>query len=197
MLVHGVGQFLYFNGSILENHDTRDEVEQEEQEDQREQNEQDEQEDQCDQDEQGDHDEETDQEQLNKFELEELRANLAEVTHNECDWEVQEKCVVCLFKIYQGDCIDALESGELRKMEIADAMALIGVFAPHIPAPRMLRVFGSALDDVVAPVRLPMPDINDSAIMAAVRHCINGDPDDASEALRPLDRKLRIMIESL
>ncbi|KAF9353800.1 hypothetical protein BGX34_011367 [Mortierella sp. NVP85] len=68
-----------------ENHVTRDEIEQEEQGDQREQNEQDEQEDQCDQDEQRDHDQETNQEQLNKSELEELRANLAEVTHDECD----------------------------------------------------------------------------------------------------------------
>ncbi|GJJ77499.1 hypothetical protein EMPS_09858 [Entomortierella parvispora] len=140
-----------------ENHDARDEIEQEEQEDP------------CEMDEREDHEVETDEGQLNKLELEDLRANLAEVTHNECDWKVGENCVACLFQLYQGDCIDALESGELRKMEIADAMALIGVFAPHIPTPRMLLVFGSALDDVVAPVRLPIPDINDSTIMAAVR----------------------------
>ncbi|KAG0293341.1 hypothetical protein BGZ98_002215 [Dissophora globulifera] len=115
-----------------ENHDTQDEVEQEEQEAQREQNEQEDQRDQDGQDDQEDDDDETDQEQLNKLELEELRANLAEVTHNE-----------------------------------------------------------------LAPVRLPMPDIDDSAIMTAVRHCINGDADDASEALRPLHRKLCIMLESL
>ncbi|KAF9578884.1 hypothetical protein BGW38_005105, partial [Lunasporangiospora selenospora] len=80
----------------------------EEQEDQQE-----DEEGQPEQDEQEDQDEETDREQLNKFELEELRANLAEVTHNECD------------------------------------------------------------------------------------HHINGDLDDASVALHPLPRKLRIMIESL
>ncbi|KAG0256563.1 hypothetical protein DFQ27_005668 [Actinomortierella ambigua] len=36
-----------------------------------------------------------------------------------------------------------------------------------------------------------------AACYAAVRHYINGDLDDASDALRPLHRKLRIRIESL
>jgi hypothetical protein len=33
----------------------------------------------------------------------------------------------------------------------------------------MLHVFGRVLDDLVPSVRLPTPDIDDSAIMAAVR----------------------------
>ncbi|KAK3848328.1 MAG: hypothetical protein J3R72DRAFT_484541 [Linnemannia gamsii] len=119
-----------------------------------------------------------------------------------CCWvelflDLKEKCIACLFKLYQADCIDALESGKLTKVEIADVMALIGVFAPHIPTPRMLRVFSRVLNDLVPSVRLPTPDIDDSAVMAAVRHHINGDLDDASDALRPLHRKLRIIIESL
>ncbi|KAF9433733.1 hypothetical protein BGZ76_009038, partial [Entomortierella beljakovae] len=107
-------------------------------------------------------------------EVEDLRSNLAQIFHEECEvWE----------------CINALESDDLKKSEIADVMALIGVFAPHIPTPRMLRVFSIVFDDLVPSVRLPVPDMDDSA------HYINGDLDDASDALRPLDRKLRIMIE--
>ncbi|KAF9187324.1 hypothetical protein BGZ51_001414 [Haplosporangium sp. Z 767] len=49
------------------------------------------------------------------------------------------------------------------------ARALIGVSALHIPTPRMLRVFSKVLDDLVPSVRLPAPNIDDSAVMAAVR----------------------------
>ena len=47
--------------------------------------------------------------------------------------------------------------------------SLVGIFAPHIPTPRMQRVFGATLDNLVPLVRLPKPDINDSAVMDAVR----------------------------
>ncbi|KAG0315183.1 hypothetical protein BGZ97_008517 [Linnemannia gamsii] len=151
----------------------------------------------CHQEEQEEQEEHREQEQLNRTEMEDLRSNLAHIFHEECDWKVRGKCLACLFKLYQTDCIDALESGELRKIEITDVMTLIGVFAPHIPTPRMLSVFNRVLDDLVPLVRLPTPDIDDSAVMAAVRHYINGDLDDASDALLPLPRKLRIMIESL
>ncbi|KAF9349229.1 hypothetical protein BGX34_001914 [Mortierella sp. NVP85] len=126
--------------------------------------------------------EQDNQEQLSNVEIDDLRSNLERACHQECDTDAEGGCVACLFKVYQSDCIDALESGDLRKAEIADVMQ---------------RVFGATLDNLVPSVRLPKPDINDSAVMDAVRYWINGDLDSASEALRPLHRKQRIMLESL
>ncbi|KAF9413941.1 hypothetical protein BGZ76_004962 [Entomortierella beljakovae] len=42
--------------------------------------------------------------------------------HDECEWIISDKCVVCKFKVYQKDCIEALTAGKLTKYDIPDAI---------------------------------------------------------------------------
>ncbi|KAG0238186.1 hypothetical protein BGX31_003359 [Mortierella sp. GBA43] len=130
-------------------------------------------------------------------EIEELRRNLNRTSHPQCEWKVKGDCVACRFQVYQHECINALDGKSLKRSEIADVMALIGVFAPFIPTPRMRSVFGRMLDDLLTPTKFPEPDIDDLAVMKAVRQRLNGERDLASEAIRPLDRKKRLMFETL
>ncbi|KAF9343532.1 hypothetical protein BGX26_005586, partial [Mortierella sp. AD094] len=53
------------------------------------------------------------------------------------------------------------------------------------------------LDNITTPIILPAPDIDDGAVVAAVRCAINGNIEDASCAIRSLPTKIRIMIENL
>ncbi|KAF9408022.1 hypothetical protein BGZ76_005947 [Entomortierella beljakovae] len=59
----------------------------------------------------------------------------------------------------------------LKKIEIADSMALIGVFAPYMPTPRMKIHFDDdLLSQVMTPITFREPSIDDTAIMRTVRH---------------------------
>ncbi|KAG0351771.1 hypothetical protein BGZ54_003107 [Gamsiella multidivaricata] len=124
-------------------------------------------------------------------EIAELRANLDRSSHATCEWKVDNDCVACRFQDYQRECINALNQKVLKRSEIADVMALIGVFAPFIPTSRMTNVFGKMLDHLLTSIKFPAPDIDDLAVMKAVRR------DEACETIRSLDRKKRIMIETL
>ncbi|KAF9427758.1 hypothetical protein BGZ76_002205, partial [Entomortierella beljakovae] len=74
------------------------------------------------------------------------------------------------------------------KSDIADAMALLGVFAPFLMTERMRNIFtDEVLGQLVVQFILPEPLIDDAAVLKAIRHIINGMHDDASEAMRSLD----------
>ncbi|KAF9420719.1 hypothetical protein BGZ76_004055, partial [Entomortierella beljakovae] len=76
--------------------------------------------------------------------------------------------------------------------------AIIGVFAPCMPTPRMLTHFDDEiLDCVVTPHSFKDPTIDDAAVMKAVRCALNGDKEEASRCIGSLDRKLRIVLETL
>ncbi|KAI1290661.1 hypothetical protein EDD11_009087 [Mortierella claussenii] len=117
-------------------------------------------------------------------EIIELHANLDRSSHVTCE-------------DYQRECINALNQKMLKRSDVADVMALIGVFAPFIPTPRMTSVFGRILDSLLTSVKFPAPNIDDLAIMKAVRLRLNGERDEACETIRSLDRKKRIMFETL
>ncbi|KAG9061598.1 hypothetical protein KI688_007177 [Linnemannia hyalina] len=130
-------------------------------------------------------------------EIAELRTNLDRSSHAICEWKVNNDCVACRFQDYQRECINALNQKLLKRGDVADVMALIGVFAPFIPTPRMTSVFGRMLDHLLTSVKFPAPHIDDLAIMKAVRQRLNGERDEACETIRSLDRKKRIMFETL
>ncbi|KAG0012173.1 hypothetical protein BGZ80_000150 [Entomortierella chlamydospora] len=130
-------------------------------------------------------------------EIAELHATLARSSHVTCEWKVNNDCVACRFQDYQRECINALDQKILKRVDVADVMALIGVFAPFIPTPRMTSVFGRMLDYLQTSVKFPAPHIDDLAIMEAVRQRLNGERDEACETIRSLDRKKRIMFETL
>ncbi|KAF9084254.1 hypothetical protein BGX27_003881, partial [Mortierella sp. AM989] len=127
----------------------------------------------------------------------ELFAIIANTNHFRCEWKVDTACVACLFQVYQKACVEALRENSLRKSQIADTMALLGVFAPFLSTSRMKKVFGQKLLTQLSPSpSLPEINIDDAAIVNAVRLCLNGKRDDASDTLRCLDRKQRIMFEN-
>ncbi|KAF9273030.1 hypothetical protein BGZ88_004150 [Linnemannia elongata] len=130
-------------------------------------------------------------------EIAELRANLDRSSHATCEWKVNNDCVACRFQDYQRECINALNQKMLKRGDVADVMALIGVFAPFIPTPRMTSVFGRMLDHLLPSVKFAAPLIDDLAIMKAIRQRLNGERDEACETIRSLDRKKRIMFETL
>ncbi|KAK3841869.1 MAG: hypothetical protein J3R72DRAFT_149783 [Linnemannia gamsii] len=111
-------------------------------------------------------------------------------------------CVACRFQDFQRACIDALVRNDIRKTQVADAMATIGVFAPSMPTRRMEEVFPKKLLYALAKptVGLPDMDFDDSAMMKAVRLYIRGEKENASDVLytfQKKDRKIRLMLETL
>ncbi|KAF8925504.1 hypothetical protein BGZ58_000743 [Dissophora ornata] len=96
------------------------------------------------------------------------------------------------------ECVQALRDNNLRKADIADAMTIIGVFAPFLQTDRMRAIFtAKILGQLVASYDLPDPDIDDAAVLRAVRLRLNNKSEDASEALMGLDRKMRLMFDNL
>ncbi|KAF9118520.1 hypothetical protein BGX30_004523, partial [Mortierella sp. GBA39] len=69
-------------------------------------------------------------------------------------------------------CIDALVQNEVRKTEVADVMAIIGVSAPSMSTRRMEEMFSKKLLYALTKptVELPDMDFDDSAMMKAVRY---------------------------
>ncbi|KAF9180263.1 hypothetical protein BGZ50_006358 [Haplosporangium sp. Z 11] len=111
-------------------------------------------------------------------------------------WTVQGICVACQFQDYQKSCIDALFAKTILKTEIADAMAIIGVFTPHIPTQRMTACFSrSVLDKTAEAAPLPAPEIDDAAVVEAMR--LNDDKASVCALLSNLDDRQRLMFETL
>ncbi|KAK5801651.1 hypothetical protein F5H01DRAFT_372188 [Linnemannia elongata] len=112
-------------------------------------------------------------------EIAELRANLDRRSHATLESQ-QRLCGVSISglptRMHQRTQPENAQRGD-----VADVMALIGVFAPFIPTPRMTSVFGRMLDHLLTSVKFPAPLIDDLAIMKAVR----------------VHRKKRIMFETL
>ncbi|KAG0361451.1 hypothetical protein BGZ54_009097 [Gamsiella multidivaricata] len=133
-------------------------------------------------------------------ELSNLLAHIAQVQHSVCEWRSKDDdaCIACLFQQYQRECVQALHNDRLHNADIADAMAIIGVFAPFLQTQRMRAVFSrKILSQLVASSALPDPDVDDAAVLKAIRLRINNRREDASQALGCMDRKLRIMFDNL
>ncbi|KAF9178170.1 hypothetical protein BGZ51_008041 [Haplosporangium sp. Z 767] len=114
-----------------------------------------------------------------------LLINFDQTRHAICEWKIDERCVACHFQMYQKSCAKALADKVLKKSEIADVMAIVGVFAPFLPTSRMIETFGrNTLDKLLSPVTFPEPNIDDAAVLKAVRLRINNQRDEACEALR-------------
>ncbi|KAG0196578.1 hypothetical protein BGX28_009964 [Mortierella sp. GBA30] len=139
---------------------------------------------------------------INNDERQRLLDSIEKASHTQCDWLVDDICVACRFQIFQRECIDALVQSEIKKTEIADVMAIIGVFAPSMATARMKKTFPEKLLYVIArsPIDLPDADLDDGIMMKAVRLYLKGDIDNVSEILHPLnkkDRRIRLMLETL
>ncbi|KAG0221949.1 hypothetical protein BGW41_006288 [Actinomortierella wolfii] len=139
---------------------------------------------------------------LNVSEREILLRIVEKASHKVCDWVVDGTCIACRFQEFQQACIKSLVNNEIRKTEVADAMAIIGVFAPSMSTRRMQEFFSKKLLLVLAKstAELPEMDFDDSAMMKAVRLYIKGDKDNAADVLYSLpkkDRKIRLMLETL
>ncbi|KAG9067142.1 hypothetical protein KI688_011923 [Linnemannia hyalina] len=138
-------------------------------------------------------------EQLLDCDREELLRSVEESSRHLCDWKVDDACLACLFTNYRRSCINALVAREIIKTDIADLMAVIGVFAPTLPTTRMLEVFSQRqLEKALGPKpELPEIDIDDAKIMKAVRLYLNDRGDEAEMPSMAGNKKLRIMLETL
>ncbi|KAG0347456.1 hypothetical protein BG004_007696 [Podila humilis] len=136
--------------------------------------------------------------EINETEREELLANIDHASHSVCEWKIDGVCVACSFQSYQKTCVRALVARKIKKSEIADIMAVVGIFAPFLPTERMIAIIGRPmLEEVTVPMILPELVLDDKAIMTAVRLWINNRQEEASEALRGIDRHTRNMIETM
>ncbi|KAK3808900.1 MAG: hypothetical protein J3R72DRAFT_505775 [Linnemannia gamsii] len=91
-------------------------------------------------------------------------------SHSVCEWIVEDKCMSCLFQQYQRMSIEALFAKEIRKVDVADAIATFGVFAPYAPTDRMRSVFGnSGLENVTPVARLQVEEEYDLCVLKAIR----------------------------
>ncbi|KAF9361425.1 hypothetical protein BGX34_007135 [Mortierella sp. NVP85] len=137
-------------------------------------------------------------EQLLDCEREELLRGVDESGHPHCDWKVDNICMACRFTDYRRACIHALVAHLIKKTDIGDLMAIIGVFAPAFPTKRMLVFFSQQqLKNAFGPKpELPDIDIDDASIMKAVRLYLKGRGDEA-EIMIAGNKKLRIMLETL
>ncbi|KAF9120484.1 hypothetical protein BGX30_003140, partial [Mortierella sp. GBA39] len=139
---------------------------------------------------------------LDNTERETLLGIVEKASHRVCEWIVDGTCVACRFQEFQRACIKSLVNNEIRKTEVADAMAIIGVFSPSLSTRRMEVAFSKKLLCALAKstAELPEVDFDDSTMMKAVRLYIKGDKDNAANVLYSLpkkDRKIRLMLETL
>ncbi|KAF9369977.1 hypothetical protein BGX21_005726, partial [Mortierella sp. AD011] len=141
-----------------------------------------------------------DQENLYAEELLSLLERFEQVEHPVCERKLEgdDTCTACRSQLYQKDCVQALHDEELCITDIADTMAVIGVFAPFIQIQRMEAIFSKKiLTPLAIPPPLPDPGINDAAVLKAVHLSINNKLEDASKELSGIDRELRLMFENL
>ncbi|KAF9431831.1 hypothetical protein BGZ76_011640 [Entomortierella beljakovae] len=135
---------------------------------------------------------------INEAEKAELLLHINNARHVDCDEWKEETCLACLFQRYQRECVQALHDDTIKRTEIADIMAITGVFAPFLPTTRMTEAFGiNTLEQLIEPIALPDQTINEAAVTKAIRHCISKDLDESSLALGGLNRRMRIMFETL
>ncbi|KAG9067629.1 hypothetical protein KI688_012414 [Linnemannia hyalina] len=113
---------------------------------------------------------------LDNAERETLLGIVEKASHRACEWMVDGTCVACRFQEFQRACIESLVNNEIRKTEVADAMAIIGVFAPSMSTRRMEEAFSKKLLRALAKstAELPEVDFDDSAMMKAVRNSTRG-----------------------
>ncbi|KAF9992393.1 hypothetical protein BGZ79_003122 [Entomortierella chlamydospora] len=131
-------------------------------------------------------------------EKQKLLSMVEHLKHDQCEWLIGESCVDCKFYEYQKECIEALVVNQIMKQDIADAMSIIGVFAPFLPTERMKKCFGTdLLHQIVMPVPLKILSIDFNAVMTAIQHAQNGNLLDARKSLDPVDVKLQTMIQTL
>ncbi|KAI8595627.1 hypothetical protein EDD21DRAFT_390711 [Dissophora ornata] len=176
----------------------QDEVDEDEEDDANEDEEDDSDED--DEEEVEEDDDDDDQDNLYEEELLSLLERFEQVEHPVCEWKLEgdDACIACRFQLYQKNCVQALQDDELCITDIADAMAIIGVFAPFLQTQRMRATFNKKiLTQLAVPLPLPDPGIDDAAVLKAVRLRINNKFEDASKELWGIDRKLRLMFENL
>ncbi|KAF9992463.1 hypothetical protein BGZ79_003053, partial [Entomortierella chlamydospora] len=120
--------------------------------------------------------------------------------HDDCTWKIGDTCIACKFQVYQKSCIEALYNHELKKTEIADAMAVIGVFDPFNPTPRMASIISSEiLEEISMQEPLDVLELDFNNIMKATQLAQNGNITGAIQAIysSSLDTKTQIMIATL
>ncbi|KAI8605432.1 hypothetical protein EDD21DRAFT_431589 [Dissophora ornata] len=99
----------------------------------------------------------------------------------------------------QDDLLDSEEVSNTIKRNVSRRY-VITTFAKRIlQMPYRMRAIFTAkiLGQLVASYDLPDPDIDDAAVLRAVRLRLNNKSEDASEALMGLDRKMRLMFDNL
>ncbi|KAF9085301.1 hypothetical protein BGX27_003505, partial [Mortierella sp. AM989] len=138
-------------------------------------------------------------EQLLEREREELLRSVDESSHPLCDWRVDGACVACLFTDYRRVCINALVARDIKKTDVGDLMAIIGVFASTLPTKRMNEFFSQRqLKNAQGPKpELPDIEIDDANIMKAIRLYLKDKSGEAKVPSIAWNKKLRIMLESL
>ncbi|KAI1315465.1 hypothetical protein EDD11_000746 [Mortierella claussenii] len=128
----------------------------------------------------------------------ELLAHIEQASHTDCEWKIYGICVACSFQCYQRACVKALVEKKIKKSDIADVMAVLGIFAPFLLTERMISSIGRVmLEELVIPMTLPELVLDDATIMRAVRLWINNNQEEAAETLLGLDMQTRNMIETL
>ncbi|KAG0023831.1 hypothetical protein BGZ80_007853 [Entomortierella chlamydospora] len=138
-------------------------------------------------------------EQLLDRERDELLHSVDESNHPSCDWRVNGACMACLFADYRRVCINALVARDIKKTDVGDLMAVIGVFAPTLATKRMNESFSQLqLKSAQRPKpELPDIEIDDANIMKAVRFYLKDKSDEVEVSPMAGNKKLRIMLESL
>ncbi|KAF9573381.1 hypothetical protein BGW38_008440, partial [Lunasporangiospora selenospora] len=138
-------------------------------------------------------------EELLERERKELLRSVDESDHPSCDWEIDGNCAACRFMDYRRTCINALTIHKIKKTDIADIMAIIGVFAPQMPTCRMQEFFSLEQLKVISGPGPELPDVNvdDEKVMKAVRLYLKKRGDEAEVPSVGGNKKTRIMLETL
>ncbi|KAF9181762.1 hypothetical protein BGZ49_004803 [Haplosporangium sp. Z 27] len=114
---------------------------------------------------------------INEEERTILLSEIEKITHN-CPPQHEESCSTCSFKTYQRLCVKALMDNQLSITDIADVVALIGVFVPSRRTERMASVFSDeALQSFIdageiTPEEWDAVDFDDSLPMKALKNDI-------------------------
>ncbi|KAF9406728.1 hypothetical protein BGZ76_006276 [Entomortierella beljakovae] len=142
---------------------------------------------------------EDDSENLLNNERERLLQDVNEEGHPVCDWKIDNACIACLFSDYRRSCVEALAAHDITIADIADIMAIIGVFAPSMETTRMHDFFSSEQLIAISQSSIELPDleIDDSKIMKAVRLYLKNKGDEAELPLIGNSKKSRLMLETL
>jgi hypothetical protein len=101
---------------------------------------------------------------------------MEKITHT-CPPQDEESCPTCSFKTYQQLCVKALVNHQLSITDIADVVALIGVFVPSRRTEHMSSVFSDkALQSFIdageiTPEEWDAVDFDDNLPMKALKVC--------------------------